>query len=273
MKSAAQMAALFPDQLDAIRNSRRIAEMTDIQLPLGTLRIPHFPVPDGHTVETWLREECQRGLERRYGTVTPGAPAAARLRARRDHLDGLSGLLPHRRGLHPVRPRAGHPDDLPRQRPGLDRDLHARHHAGRPDPVPAPVRAVPQPGPRDDAGHRRRLRGRPARRGHRLRRAQVRPGPRRPDHHVRHDARPRRDPRRRPRPRPHATARSTGSPRPSRTSSASSSTRRSRSRRRCASRSRATRASSGSSTSPGTSRASPGTPRPTPPASSSAASR
>ena len=71
VKSAAQMAALFPDQLEAIRNTRRIAEMTDIALPLGQLRIPHFPVPDGHTVETWLRAECQRGLETRYGTVTP----------------------------------------------------------------------------------------------------------------------------------------------------------------------------------------------------------
>ncbi|HEY8819494.1 MAG TPA: DNA polymerase III subunit alpha, partial [Candidatus Limnocylindrales bacterium] len=71
VKSAAQMAALFPDQPDAIANTRRIAEMTDIALPLGHLRIPHFPVPDGHTVESWLRAECQRGLERRYGTVTP----------------------------------------------------------------------------------------------------------------------------------------------------------------------------------------------------------
>ena len=30
VKSAAQMAALFPDHLEAIRNTRRIAEMTDI---------------------------------------------------------------------------------------------------------------------------------------------------------------------------------------------------------------------------------------------------
>ena len=52
MKSAAQMAALFPDQREAIRNSRRIAEMTDLALPLGQLRIPHFPVPDGDTVES-----------------------------------------------------------------------------------------------------------------------------------------------------------------------------------------------------------------------------
>ena len=43
---------------------RRIAEMTDLELPLGQLRIPHFPVPDGETVEIWLRKECQRGLAR-----------------------------------------------------------------------------------------------------------------------------------------------------------------------------------------------------------------
>ena len=67
------MAALFPDQPEAIANTRRIAEMSDVTLPLGQLRIPHFPVPDGHTVESWLRAECERGLERRYGTVTPSS--------------------------------------------------------------------------------------------------------------------------------------------------------------------------------------------------------
>jgi DNA polymerase-3 subunit alpha len=72
LKSAAQMAALFPDQPDAILNTRRIAEMTGgLKLPLGQLRIPHFPVPDGETVESWLAKECQRGLKARYGSVTP----------------------------------------------------------------------------------------------------------------------------------------------------------------------------------------------------------
>ena len=47
LKTAAEMAALFPDQPEAIRNTRRIAEMFDLALPLGELRIPHFPVPDG----------------------------------------------------------------------------------------------------------------------------------------------------------------------------------------------------------------------------------
>ena len=71
LKSAAQMAALFPDHPEAIRNSRLIAEMTDLRLTFGQLRLPDFPVPAGETVESWLRAECRRGLERRYGTVTP----------------------------------------------------------------------------------------------------------------------------------------------------------------------------------------------------------
>jgi DNA polymerase-3 subunit alpha len=71
LKSAQEMAALFPDNLDAIRRTRAVAEMCDMKLPFGQLRIPSFPVPEGETIESWLRKECQAGLERRYGTVTP----------------------------------------------------------------------------------------------------------------------------------------------------------------------------------------------------------
>ena len=28
-------------------------------------------MPEGHTVETWLRKECEEGLVRRYGAITP----------------------------------------------------------------------------------------------------------------------------------------------------------------------------------------------------------
>jgi DNA polymerase-3 subunit alpha len=71
LKSAAEMAALFPDNLDAIYRTREIAESVDVKLPFGQLRIPYFPVPEGETIETWLRKECEAGLERKYGTVTP----------------------------------------------------------------------------------------------------------------------------------------------------------------------------------------------------------
>ncbi|HEY4754185.1 MAG TPA: DNA polymerase III subunit alpha, partial [Candidatus Limnocylindrales bacterium] len=71
LKTAAEMARLFPDQREALLNTRRVAEMVDLALPLGELRIPHFPVPEGETVETWLRKECEAGLARRYGEITP----------------------------------------------------------------------------------------------------------------------------------------------------------------------------------------------------------
>jgi DNA polymerase-3 subunit alpha len=70
LKNAAEMARLFPELPESITSSRRIAEMTGLSMPFGELRLPHFPVPAGHTTESWLREECERGLERRYGTPT-----------------------------------------------------------------------------------------------------------------------------------------------------------------------------------------------------------
>ena len=71
LKSAAEMASLFPEMPEAISNTRAIAEMVDLELPLGHTLLPDFPVPDGHTVETWLRSECERGLVARYGEITP----------------------------------------------------------------------------------------------------------------------------------------------------------------------------------------------------------
>jgi DNA polymerase-3 subunit alpha len=70
LKSASQMAALFADTPEALTNTRRIAEMTDLHFTFGQLRLPDFPVPAGETPESWLRTECQRGLAERYGTVT-----------------------------------------------------------------------------------------------------------------------------------------------------------------------------------------------------------
>jgi DNA polymerase-3 subunit alpha len=70
LKSAQEMAALFPNQPVAIANTRLISEMSNLELPLGKTRLPDFPVPDGYTVETWLRAECERGLRERYGQVT-----------------------------------------------------------------------------------------------------------------------------------------------------------------------------------------------------------
>jgi len=71
MKSAAQMAALFPDDREALENTLRIAEACDLELPLGKLILPHFEVPAGVTPDQHLRALTERGIKTRYGVMTP----------------------------------------------------------------------------------------------------------------------------------------------------------------------------------------------------------
>ena len=73
LKSPAQMAALFPERPDLLRNTRTISDAVDFNLALGQLRMPDVEVPQGETVDSWLRKEAERGLIRRYGTVTSAA--------------------------------------------------------------------------------------------------------------------------------------------------------------------------------------------------------
>lgn len=71
LKSAAEMRRLFNGELpDAFDNTLRIAEQCEVNLDFEGLRLPHFPVPDGETAGSWLRKECERGLQDRYERVT-----------------------------------------------------------------------------------------------------------------------------------------------------------------------------------------------------------
>ncbi len=71
LKSPQQMRALFGGELpEAMDNTLRVADMVDLKLSFDELRLPHFPVPDGETAGSWLRKECERGLQDRYPRVT-----------------------------------------------------------------------------------------------------------------------------------------------------------------------------------------------------------
>jgi DNA polymerase-3 subunit alpha len=71
LKSPADMRRLFRGELpDAMDNTLRVAEQVDLTLEFDQLRLPHFPVPEGETAESWLRKECERGLQDRYPRVT-----------------------------------------------------------------------------------------------------------------------------------------------------------------------------------------------------------
>ncbi len=66
-----------------ISNTRRIADRCNLQLELGKILIPKFPVPAGETEKSFLEKQVWRGLAWRYGQksraeVVKLSPAAAK---------------------------------------------------------------------------------------------------------------------------------------------------------------------------------------------------
>ncbi len=65
LKSPGEMAALFPDLPEALRNTVELAKRCNFELKLGTYYLPDFPVPDGYTLNSWIGEQARAGLEKR----------------------------------------------------------------------------------------------------------------------------------------------------------------------------------------------------------------
>lgn len=55
---------------EAVRNTRRIADRCNVELDLGGILIPTFPVPDGETEKTFLDKLVYRGALIRYNEVS-----------------------------------------------------------------------------------------------------------------------------------------------------------------------------------------------------------
>ncbi len=78
LKSAQEMAALFPDHPEALASTVKIAEMCDFTLqPVTTL--PAFDVPPGFTLESYFEKVTRDGFAERRRALDPLA-AAGRLR-------------------------------------------------------------------------------------------------------------------------------------------------------------------------------------------------
>src|ERR687898_645773 len=68
VKTAEEMARIFPDHPEALENTIKVVEtVEDVGIELGKTRLPNFPKPEGYTADEYLREQCDRGLVRRYG--------------------------------------------------------------------------------------------------------------------------------------------------------------------------------------------------------------
>jgi DNA polymerase III subunit alpha len=70
-KSPAEMAADFTDHPDALRRTVEVAERLNVEIELGQIRLPRFPTPEGRDAFDYLVELCEKGLQKRYGQVTP----------------------------------------------------------------------------------------------------------------------------------------------------------------------------------------------------------
>ncbi len=71
LKSAAEMAALFADVPEALRNSVDLADKLQFTLADLGYRFPDFALPAGETPDTWLRTLAWEGARRRFPEVTP----------------------------------------------------------------------------------------------------------------------------------------------------------------------------------------------------------
>ncbi len=70
-KTPEEMALDFPGHEEALGRTLEIAERCSIEIPLGQILLPQFPVPGGRDAFDYLVELCEKGLERRYGKITP----------------------------------------------------------------------------------------------------------------------------------------------------------------------------------------------------------
>ena len=89
LKSPEEMAALFPDHPEAIRNTVKIAERCQVDFEFGHIQLPYYPIPKAYKDdEAYLRALCEKALPSRYAEMTD---------AIKERLDYELGII-HRMG-------------------------------------------------------------------------------------------------------------------------------------------------------------------------------
>ena len=70
IKSAEEMAALFPDVPEALENTSRIADRCNVEIVFHERKLPKYDLPPGRQPFEYLESLCEEGLKKRYATVT-----------------------------------------------------------------------------------------------------------------------------------------------------------------------------------------------------------
>ncbi len=74
LKSAEEMAEVFPEHPESLQNTLRVAEMCDFELD-GVSTLPAFDVPPGFTVDSYFEKVTREGFAEREGALLPLAEA------------------------------------------------------------------------------------------------------------------------------------------------------------------------------------------------------
>ena len=69
VKSADEMARLFPDSPGVLSRTMEIAERCNLKLTQVDNPFPEFAVPPGHTIDSYFEEVCREGLKKRLDTA------------------------------------------------------------------------------------------------------------------------------------------------------------------------------------------------------------
>ena len=71
-KSEAEMLDMFREHPEAVANTLEVADRCNVEIELEDMLIPHYPAPEGYDETSYLRYQCELGLQRRFGDdVTP----------------------------------------------------------------------------------------------------------------------------------------------------------------------------------------------------------
>jgi error-prone DNA polymerase len=84
MKSPAEMEKLFADLPEAIANTNEVSARLEFTLADLGYEFPRYPVPDGETMMSFLRQRTQEGFQQRYGRAARDMRARARRQVERE---------------------------------------------------------------------------------------------------------------------------------------------------------------------------------------------
>ncbi len=70
-KSPDEMRRLFAEVPESCDNTLKIAEMIEFEMDIGNLHFPSYRLPEGQTIEEYLRYESEQGMLERYGKDIP----------------------------------------------------------------------------------------------------------------------------------------------------------------------------------------------------------